>query len=194
MATLNAIDFNQVTVGQPTEGGCVYVSFDRAALPTDATTKASTVANYSSVGDISENGFTVSRSRSTNDFKDWGGATVLSTISEDKKQVKLEFLETSRAEVAKLQYGTANVTVGADGSVSKIKDMPNITQYVSMFIDELESNGFLRRTCLPKLVLDSIDDEAHQKGSLLVFGATFTCLAGDDGEYGWIYRAQPTTA
>lgn len=191
---LEAIDYNQVTVGQPTEGGCVYASFTQAALPTDATTKASTLTGFESVGDISENGFTVSRSRTTNDFKDWNGDIVLSTVSEDKKQIKLEFLETSRPSVAKLQYGASNVTAGTDGSVASIIDKPNVSQTISMFVDELESNGYLRRTCLEKLTLDSIDDEAHQKGSLLVFGATFTCQVGADGSYGHIYRAKPTTA
>ena len=53
---------------------------------------------------------------------------------------------------------------------------------------------YLRRTVVPRAMVDSFDDEAHQKGSLLVYGMTFTALAGDDGAAYHIYRAKPAQA
>lgn len=194
MATLENIDYNQITVGQPTEGGCVYVSFDGGELPTDASVAMSTLTKFESAGDISENGFTISQSRSTTKYKDWGKKTVLQTIDEDEFQCKLEFLETSRPVVAKLHYGADNVTVGEDGTVSAIDAVSGVSVTVSLVIDELENGGYMRRTVVPKAQIDSIDDEVHQKGSLLVFGATFTALAASDGKAMHVYRAKPVAA
>lgn len=191
---LAAIDYNQITVGQPTDGGCVYVSFKQADLPTDATTDADTLTGYESLGDISENGMTLGQSLTSNDFKDWHGDVVLSSISEDKKTIKLEFLETSRASVAKLRYGSDNVTVDESGVVTAIHSKPAIDQKISLFVDELESTGFLRRMCFENVKIESIDDESHVKNSLLVFGVTFKILVGSDGKDLHIYRAKPATA
>lgn len=190
---LENIDYGQITVGQPTEGGCVFLSFDMNKTPTDATTKMSTVTGFESLGDISENGFTISTSRTTNDFKDWNGDTVLTAVSEEKTQFKIEFLETSRPAVAKLRYGKENVAAGTDGSVATMKSYVGTQQYFSMVIDELESNGWLRRTCIPKCTIDSFDDETHQKGSLLVYGMTITALKTNDPLF-TVYRAKPATA
>lgn len=194
MATLENIDHNQVTVGQPTEGGCVYVSFTGATVPTDATTSMSTLTGFESAGDISENGFTASQSRTTTNFKNWNTDTVLTAVTEDVKQYKLEFIETSRPVVAKMHYGSKNVVVGDDGSVKSIAGKPGVCETVALVIDELESNGCLRRTCIQKARIDTIDDEVHQKGSLLVFGATFTVLTNDNGKDIDVFRAKPVSA
>ena len=181
MVALKPIDTTLVTVGQPTDGGCVYASFkEGAALPTDAVAKMSTLADFESLGDISENGFTESKSVSTTNHKDWGGNTVASSVTEKATTYKLEFIETSRPAVARLRYGAGSVKVDSEsGSVSQIDDNGEDFPTVSLVIDELESSGFLRRTVIPRAVPESMDDVPHQKGSLLVYGMTFSVLKSD---------------
>lgn len=194
MAELKDIDSSLVTVGQPTDGGCAWVCFGKPAkLPTDATTKMSTLADYVSLGDISENGFTEANARTKNKFKNWGGNVILTSISDEENTYKIEFVETSRPAVAKLRYGSGSVEVGTDGSVSHIKGIVGTDEQVSLVIDELESNGYLRRTVIPVATIDSFDDVPHQKGSLLVYGMTFTAVKGDGNVFD-IYRAKPAVA
>lgn len=194
MAELKDIDNSLVTVGQPTTGGCAWICFGKPAkLPTDATTKMSTLTDYQSLGDVSENGFTEAASRTKNKFKNWNGNTVLTSISDEVNTYKIEFIEPNRPSVAKLRYGSANVEAGEDGSVSHIKGVLGTDEQVSLVIDELESNGFLRRTVVPVATVDSFDDVPHQKGSLLVYGMTFTAIKGEGNVFD-IYRAKPVAA
>lgn len=194
MADLENVDTSLITVGQPTDGGCTYICVgEPTTLPTDATTKMSTFTDFESAGTISENGFTATKSVTTEKFKDWGGNVVLTAISEEEHTFQIEFAEINRPVVAKLKYGAGNVEVGEDGSVSHVKAVAGTTQKVSLVIDELESNGYLRRTVVPCATIDSFDDETHQKGSLLVYGMTFTALLKDGVSY-HTYRAKPATA
>ena len=190
--TLSTIDTSLVTVGQPTDGGCVYIAIgEGATVPTDAVTKMSTLKDFESAGTISENGFTLSKSITTSKFKDWGGNVILSLATEEEVTFKLEFAEPNRPVVAKLKYGSANVEAGDDGSVSHLKSVVGTSEKVAIVIDELECNGYLRRTVVPCAMIDSFDDETHQKGSLLLYGMTFTAVKAA-GALFEIYRAKPT--
>lgn len=194
MAENTGIDTSLVTVGQPVEGGCCWTSFaDAPTLPTDATTAMGTLADFESLGELSENGYTESTSATSNKFKGWHGSVVLTTISDTENTYKLEFIEPYRPTVAKLRFGKDNVTVDEAGVVTAIKGkaLSNVT--VPLVIDELESNGYLRRIVVPKASIDSFDDVAHQKGSLLVYGMTFTAIEVDGVMFN-TYRAKPAEA
>lgn len=180
MATKD-LDASLVTTGKPVDGGCVYVDFKPGTYPTAASTAMSTLTNYESVGEISENGYTESRSISSTNHKGWHNKTLVTSIDEDTKTYKLEFVEVSRPCVAKLRYGADAVTIGEDGKITKIVDRSYTGEPVSLVIDELLSNGDLRRTVIKKAVITSFDDISHTQGSLVVFGLTFTVNEPDDG-------------
>lgn len=193
MAELADIDTNLVTTGNPTEGGCVYVTFDMdAETPKDATTKMSTLKDFESAGEISENGFTESKAVTSNKTKGWHGSVVHSAISDEEHTFKLEFLEINRPVVAKMRFGAENVTAGEDGSVQAIKPVIGTNITAKMVIDELESNGYLRRTVIKKATIDTFDDVQHQRGSLMLYGCTCTAIDTGDGIPFETYRAKPT--
>lgn len=189
--TLEAYDNDLVTTGNPAEGGCCWTCFsDDPTLPTDATTAMADP--WVSLGDLSENGYTEGKSVTNNKLRGWRGSVVLTCISEEDRTFKVEFIEVNRPSVAKVRYGADNVTAGSDGSVSKISDKVGVMQRLPLVFDELESNGFLRRTVVRRATIDSFDDVPHQKGSLLVYGMTFTALDTGDGEPVTIFRAKPS--
>ncbi len=193
--TLEPIDHNLVTVGQPTEGGCVWIAFDieKATLPKDATTAMSESAGFVSLGDLSEDGFTEKKSRTKTDHKNWNKDIVLTSVDEDKVSYTMAFIEPNRPAVAKLRYGSGNVQEGEDGSVSHISGKLGTAENVAIVVDELESGGFLRRTVIGKATVDAFDDVPHQKGSLLVYGCEITAIKGK-GNYFDVYRAKPSMA
>lgn len=188
---LSDIDTSLITVGQPSEGGCCWTSFaENPTLPTDAVTKMSTLTGWESLGELSENGYTESKSVTESKFKGWHGSVVLAAISGEENAYKAEFIEVNRPSAAKMRYGSKNVETGADGSVSHIKGKPSAGDEVPLVFDELESNGYLRRTVVRKASISSFDDVPHQKGSLMVYGMTFTATEVD-GQTFDIYRAKP---
>lgn len=184
------------TTGKPVEGGCCYTAFGTpTALPADATTKMSTLKEFVSLGELSKNGYTESRSISTTNHKGWHGVTVITSIDDETNTYKAEFIEPARPAVARLRYGDDAVTEGEDGSVREIKVKPFDGKPHPLVFDELEDSGYLRRTVVKKAVVTSFDETPHQKGALLVYGMTFTVNEPDDGsEPIAIYRAKPSDA
>lgn len=193
-AELDPIDPTLVTTGTPAEGGCAWVAFGGDANePTDATTKMSTAKGYVSCGDLSEDGYTATKSITNSEFKNWAGQNVLVKLSEEKHQYKLTLIEAARGSVAKLRYGSDAVEFGADGAISHIKAIAGTNAPVSLVLDEVEDTGYLRRTVLHRAVIDSFDDVSHKPGDLISYGFTFTLLKpkGEGKSYFDIYRAKP---
>lgn len=190
---LSDIDASLVTVGRPVEGGCAYTSFAASpALPTDATTKMSTLSDYVSLGELTTDGVTETKSVSTTDHKGWHGTVLLTSIDDETNTFKLSLVEVNRPAAMRLRYGDDAVTVGEDGTVSKVEAKPYQGVAHPLVIDELETNGTLRRTIVKKAVVTSFDDVSHQRGSLLAYGLTFTANTPDDGSAPIvIYRARP---
>lgn len=194
MEKLNDIDSKLSTFGDPGKGGSCWTSFlEHPTLPTDAATKMGTLTGWESLGELSENGYTESKSITTNKAKGWHGSVILSSISEEEHTFKVEFCEPNRPSVAKMRYGVDNVETGADGGVSHIKGVVGSGVSVPLVFDELESGGFLRRTVVRRATIDSFDDTPHNKGALVVYGMTFTALAEDGENMFDIYRAKPAS-
>ncbi|TNU89384.1 hypothetical protein FIC87_11335 [Eggerthella lenta] len=152
----------------------------------------SALAGWESLGELSENGFSESKSVTENKFKGWHGSVVLTAISEEENTYKAEFIEVNRPSAAKLRYGSKNVETGADGSVSHISGKPSTGDKVPLVFDELESNGYLRRTVVRKASVSSFDEVPHRKGALMVYGMTFTAIEVDGSAFD-IYRAKPAS-
>lgn len=195
MPTLDVFDNGLVTTGNPSEGGCCWTSFaETPTLPTDAVTKMSTLTGFESVGDLSEDGFTEAKSVTNNEFEGWRGSTVLTQISKEKETYKVAFIEVNRPTAAKLRYGSANVEANDEGSVSHIKHAIGVNETVPLVFDELDSAGYLRRSVVKKAKIESFDEIPRKKGSLMVYGMTFTALDPGDGVLVEEFRAKPASA
>lgn len=180
------------SVGQPVEGGCAWTNFkDSPALPDDAVTKMKDQADWEDLGEFSDNGYTKSVSVDSNKFKGWHGSVILSQVAGEENTFKVELTDIDRPTVAKLRYGVDAVKLDTDGKIKSIdpKTVPNAE--IPIIIDELLSNGRLRRTVFPRVKIDSIDDEGHQKGALLVYGFTFTASVDSKGRPYYIREAKP---
>lgn len=192
----STINPGNVTTGSPVEGACCYTSFEASPTLPDAASVDLTANNsgFVNLGEISDQGYTKSTSTTVNKFKGWHGSVLLSVVSEEENTFKAEFTEVTRATVLKLRYGEDNVTVDQDGFVSAINPTTVPNTVVPLVFDELFSNGIKQRTVFPRASIDSIDDEAHQKGSLLVYGMTFTANVDDQGRPYYIRRAKKQAA
>lgn len=181
-----------VTTGGPVEGACAYVAFgSNVTIPTSATTDLSAAnSGFENLGELSDQGWTHSVSTSVNKFKGYHGKTLLTEVSDEEHTLKIELAEVERPAANKLRYGASAVTE-TNGEVSEITPTAIPDQEVVIVIDELFSNGRKQRSVFPRCKADSIDDEAHQKGSLLVYGMTFNLLVDSNGNPYYQYRAAP---
>lgn len=187
--TEKELDPTLVTVGQPSEGGCVFTCFEEnPTLPTDAETALG--PGWVSLGEISENGFTEAEELTTTEHTGWHGTPVLTTEDKETSTFKLEFLEVNRPAAAKVRYGSDNVELDTDGEIKHISKKPGKRKPLPFVVEELESNGYKRRTVVPKASVKSLDDIPHKKGNLMLYGMAFTATDAGNGPYD-IYRAKP---
>ncbi len=193
---LENIDETLSTTGKPREGGCLWVHFnpDFATLPTDAATDMSTLDGWVALGELDSDGVVYGKSATANKLKGHSGRTVISEVSDVEETVAFTAIEPNRPSVAKLYNGVDAVTTGDDGSVSVIKDNMTANTKVALVEDGLESNGYLRRTVVPKLAVDTFSDETHKQGDFISYGITGTIIkmAGKAAKY--TYRAKPVAA
>ena len=185
------INPSNVTTGGPVEGACAYADFsDSPAIPTDATTSLTgTGSTWENVGELSDQGWTISTNATVNKFKGYHGTDLLSETASVENTLKLELVELARTAAAKVRYGAGNVSESGGVPVSiKGGGLPEAT--IPIVIDALMSNGYVERTVFPRCKAESVDDEAHQKGALRVWGMTFSLLADEDGQPYYKYRAK----
>src|SRR5574344_320898 len=191
--TESAINTSNVTASKPvSNGGIVYWAPKGTALPTDAPTALA--AEYESLGDIGEDGFTESTKTDSNDFKDMAKNVVLTTSAGKTRSFKVTFIEALRVSLMKFIYGSASVTVDGTTSALTRVEMSNADQPEGvMVIEELMSDGTKRRTVLDRAKVSDYDDIDHQQGKLLSYGVTISAL-DDNGKAGNIYFAKQPSA
>lgn len=189
------INTSNVTTGSPVDGACCFTSFDSTpTLPDDASTDLTADAKFENLGEISDSGYTKSTSISSNSFKGWHGSNLLTQISDETNTFKVEFTEVVRKAVLKLRYGTAAVKTDTSGNVTGVDPTTVPSAIVPLIFDELLANKEKMRTVFPRASISSIDDEPHQKGSLMVYSMTFTANVDDKGRPYYIRYAVPASS
>ena len=186
------INPSNATTGSPVEGACCYTSFeDNPTIPTDATTSISGAgSDFVNLGELSDQGWQQDVAITVQKFKGYHGKTLFQKVSGEENTFKAEFVEITRTAATKLRYGKNNVTTNLDGEVTAINPKKVPEDIVPLIFEELLSNGVKQRTVFPRAKIESIDSQAHQDGSLLVYGMTFTALVDDSGAPYHVYRAR----
>ena len=190
--TNRTINPENVSTGGPVEGACCFTSFaEGVELPTDASTALAVEGgSFENLGELSDQGWTTATSTTINKFKGYHGGTLLSEVADEEVTVKVEFVEIVRATVLKIRFGVANVEVEQDGFVRKITPTTVPGVVLPLVFDSLLSNGVVERVVFPRAKIESVDDEAHVKGGLRVYGMTFSALVDDAGHARYIYYAR----
>ena len=194
--TQTTINPENVTTGGPVEGACVYTCFESdVTLPTTATESlVGDSSDWENVGELSDQGWTVGTSTSVNKFKGYHGSTLLTEVADEEETLKFECTEIVRPTVCKMRYGANNVTIDTNGFVTAIDPTNLPGQIIPIVIDTLFSNGIIERTVFPRAKVESVDDEAHQRGSLHVYGMTFSLLVDANGRPYYKRRAKLAAA
>lgn len=182
-----------VTVGKPVKGGCCYTCFNESyTLPETASEDISVESTgFVNLGELSSDGYTKSVSLTSNKFTGWHNTLLLSQISEEQNTFKCAFTEVVRVSVLKIRYGKDAVMLDSDGRLVGVNPTTVPDTALPLIFDELLSNEWKMRTVFPRATIDSIDDEPHQQGSLLVYNMTFTAASDSQGRPYYIRYARP---
>lgn len=174
-----------VSTGKPNVAGSVFIAPLSTALPTDATTTLNSA--FVSLGYISEDGVSNDISASSEDIKEWGGATVGAEQTEKNDKFKMTFIEALNPEVLKLVFGDSNVTVASGGAVT-IKANATAPVAHSFVIEMVMTNNKAKRIAIPNAKITEISEIVYKANEAVGYEVTLTAFpnSSNDTHYEYI--------
>lgn len=169
------------SVGKPKTTGGVYMAPLGTALPTDATTALNQA--FVSLGYIAEGGVTNSNSPESEDYKAWGGDTVLSYQTGKNDTFAFGLIESLNPDVLKAVYNSGNVTgtlTGTSGITVKA-NAQDMEEHVFV-IEMIMRGGAFRRIVIPDGKITEIGDIVYSDTEIVSYPVTITAMAGADGD------------
>lgn len=174
-----------VSQAKPQVGGAFFVGDDTATLPTDAASELGT--GWTSLGYISEDGFTNNDSIESSTTKAWGGDVVISVQTGKTDTFAFKMMEALNPNVLKMFYGDENVTGTSVTDGLAIKSNSKLLKPRPLVIDELLTDDTLQRTVIPCGVVSTKDAIEHKDNSPLLYGVTVTALPDEDQNTHYTY-------
>ena len=174
-------------VGVPlTATGGVAAGPIDSTLPTDATTALP--AGITALGLVGDEGITLTRERSTDDIRAWGGQIVRTVQTEFSETATLQFLESDKAEVLKEVYGEDNVTV-TGGNIAIKHNEQELPPRV--FVFDMKDGDKRRRLVLPNAQITGTEDITYVHSDIIRYGVTITAYPDEDGNCAYEYIGTP---
>ena len=173
-----------VTADKPKLDGAMKVAPVGTKLPTDA--KATLDAAFKSLGYISEDGATNTKSEDTDEVRAWGGDVVLTLRQGSTNEYTTRLIESMNVEVLKLIYGEDNVTGTLDTGI-KVKDNNKPRKPVSIVIETILKNDVLRRIVIPYAEVVQDGEINYTDSDATGFDVTFKLQVDSNGNSQYIY-------
>ena len=184
------------SVGAPlTATGGVAAGPTDSVLPTDAT--AALPAGVLPLGLVGDEGVTVTRERSTDDVRAWGGQIVRTVQTEFSETATLQFLESDKAEVLKEVYGESNVTITGDGTTTPVTvaiKHNELELTPRVFVFDMKDGTKRRRLVLPNAQITQTDDITFVHSDVIRYGVTITAYPDEAGNCAYEYIDTPLAA
>ena len=182
------MDASQVTVGSALATGAIFVAPKGTALPSDATTKLA--AAFAALGFTSDAGVTIAESAESSDIIAWEERTTVHTVKTSYKET-ISFMPIQcNEDVAKLTWGSDNVTVSS-GKIAA-KHSGKTLDPVVIVIETTPREGIVKRYCGTFQLTErgeQVMDGTQVDGRAL----TFTSVADANGYTMYEHTATTTT-
>ena len=186
MSSLN--NSSNVSAAKPNISGAIYRAPLNTALPTTAD---GTLTGFTCLGYISEDGITNSNSRESDEFKAWGGDTVLTSQTSYKDTFNFKLLEYLNADVKKTVYGAANVSGALDTGMTVQANSKELTSY-AWVIDMVMRDDTMNRIVIPSGKISEIGDVVYSDSELTCYDVTVTAFPDSSGNTHYEYiKAAP---
>lgn len=175
-------------VGAPlTATGGVAAGPIDTVLPTDATTALP--AGLSALGLVGDEGVSLTRERSTDDVRAWGGQIARTVQTEFSETATLQFLESDKAEVLREVYGEDNVEI-VSGNISIKHNEQTLPSRV--FVFDMKDGEKRRRLVLPNAQITATEDITYVHSDVIRYGVTITAYPDESGNCAYEYIGSPS--
>ena len=182
-----ATNASYVATGKAKVSGAIYRAplTEGLVIPTDPTTELD--EKFKCLGFVSEDGMTNGRASEKQDFKDWNGNVIFSSLTSQEDTFKTTLVEVLNPIVLKTVYGDDAVEENLDGSIKisvTAKDLEPCAYVVETIL-----NGRAKRIVLPKAKLSEVSDLIYKADTLLGYGITLSSLPDEAGYTHYEYIA-----
>lgn len=162
-----------VTAAKPRVAGVVYRAPKGTALPTDADTALGN--SFTSLGYLSEDGFTNNYEISSEDIREMGGNIVLTVQTEVSDTFTFKLISALEVEVQKAVYGEDNVSgsLAAGMAVTVAGAEPEESVWV---FETIMRDGALKRIVIPDGKISAIGEIAYRRNEAVGYDITLTAL------------------
>lgn len=172
-----------VTAAKPKTGGGLYVGPTTATLPTDT---ATALTGFKSLGNISDDGIDNDMSSESEEVKNWGGDTVLTTQTSTSDTYKLTLLDSLSVDVLKEVYGESNVN-GTLSTGITIKKNALEKENRAWVVDMVMVDGILKRIVIPVGKISEIGTVSYKDNEPVGFEITITATPDTAGNTHYEY-------
>ena len=175
-------------VGTPKIIGGIFLVPQTIVLPTDATSERPD--GCIRLGGVSEDGYTYSSERQTDQKRDWNGAKVRSLQTSMDDMFETTFIEFLNPELLAVLYGDENVTVvpptAANGTQIAVRHSVDQLEHGAYIIDTFDGK-VKRRRCIPDAQPGKIEPIVEKPGDWSVFKVTFDIFPDSQGYTSYSY-------
>lgn len=183
----NTNNATNVATGKPKVSGAIYRALlsDGLVLPTDPTTALPD--DFKCMGFVSEDGVTNGRSSQTEEFKEWGGNVVYSSLTSQADTFKFKLVEVLNPNVLKSVYGEDAVDTDLSGNIKiavSAKDLP----YCAWVIETM-LNGRAKRIVIPNAKVSEVADIVYKANELMGYDTTLSASPDAEGNTHYEYIA-----
>lgn len=172
-----------VTAAKPKTGGGLHVGPTTATLPTDT---ASALTGFTSLGNISDNGVDNDMSSESEETKNWGGETVLTSQTSTSDTYKATLLDSLDVNVLKEVYGESNVTgTLSTGITIKKNALERVNR--AWVLDMVMVDGVLKRLVIPNGKISELGTVSYKDNEPVGYEITITATPDADGNTHYEY-------
>ena len=188
MSSLN--NASNVSAAQPNISGAIYYGPLTGTLPTTAD---EALSGYTCLGYVSEDGITNSNTRESDEFKAWGGDTVLTSQTSYSDTFNFKLLEVLNKDVLKVVHGADNVTGDLTNGMTVAANSKELGSY-AWVIDMIMRDDTLNRIVIPSGKISEVGDITYSSSDLTAFDVTVTAFPDSNGNTHYEYKkAAPVT-
>lgn len=189
MSSLN--NSSNVSAAKPNITGAIYRAATNASLPTTADGELS---GFTCLGYISEDGITNSNSRESDEFKAWGGDTVLTSQTSYKDTFQFKLIEYLNSDVKETVYGEDNVSGALATGMTVQANSKELVSY-AWVIDMVMRDDTMNRIVIPNGKVSEVGDVVYSDSELTAYDITVTAFPDTNGNTHYEYiKAAPVVS
>lgn len=162
-----------VTAAKPRVAGVIYIAPKGTTLPTDADTALG--SSFTSLGYLSEDGFSNNYEISSEDIREMGGNIVLTVQTEVSDTFTFKLISALDVNVQKAVYGENNVsgTLSSGMTVKVDGSEPDENVWI---LETIMRDNALKRIVIPDGKISSIGEIAYRRNEAVGYEITLTAL------------------